>query len=106
MAKISAVEGEAPKAKPKSILRKTLTGAMKAPPTIGATTASKKTTVRITNKAKKAALAKVKEAALPISMAKRTAARVADVFEEPRIPKKQKVAEVDEETEEEEEADE
>ena len=91
-------------AKPKPILRKTITGTKKAPPMIGATTATKGTTC-VCLKAKKAALTKIEAAAVPILNAKRTAARSADVFEEAQIPKKSEVA-IDEETEEEEEEEE
>ena len=81
VAKIGSVEAEQKQAvKPKSILRKTITGAMKAPPMIGATMATKGTT-GVSLKAKKAASTKMKAVAVPILAAKRAEARSADVLE-------------------------
>ena len=69
---------------------------------IGATTTTKGMTC-ISSKAKKAALTKIKAAAVPVLNAKRTAARKADDFEEARIPKKTKFVDAEETEEEEEE---
>ena len=106
VAKIGSIycSEQKPAAKPKSILKKTLNGAMKAPPMIGAMTATKATT-HVSSKAKKAALTKIEAAAVPILATKREAARSADIFEEAQIPKKSEVV-IDEETEDEEEEEE
>ena len=98
VAKIGSVEADMKQAaKPKPILRKTITGTMKATPMIGAMMATKGTTCV----SFKAASTKIKATAVSVSNSKRTAARNDDVFEEARIPKKTKFVD-EEETEDEE----
>ena len=96
LAKIELVESaeQKPATKPRSILKK------KTPPVIGSTTALK-ALVRVSTSAKKAAFLKVKAAAMSMSPTKWEAVQAADIHEDKRIPKKQKVV-IDNESEEEE----
>ena len=94
MAMIGLVEKNSLAAtKPRSIL--------KAPSKIGSTIASN--VVRVSTSTRMSNSLKVKEAVKPVSPLKRAVAHVSDPFEDSRVPKKAKVAElaVDNDTEEE-----